>query len=216
VKPRERQLWANLFTRHEPARCQRPTPTVAAETSVRVWPSHSTRLASEFRSKPHPHRSSSEHPQPISAAAVEHSAIEQTQEAIRAPLKVDHSQSNRSRDCLALLLQGPPRNRRAAWRGATADNHRHAGRPRAQECRRAWIHRRVGELTEARPEMCIRCQRGPSIHPPDPRCVRTDCSTLAGDALAPSSVIRTSDFEFLCAGRKCHVHLRLASFSDVN
>src|SRR5262245_55994888 len=82
------------------------TPTVAAENSVRVLPWHSIRLASESRSKPHPHHHSlSEHPQSISAAVVEHSTIEQTQGAISAPLKVDHSQSDKSQDCLALLLQ---------------------------------------------------------------------------------------------------------------
>src|SRR5216117_4089002 len=77
------------------------TPTVAAENSVRVWPWHLIRLASESRSKPHPHHSLSEHPQPISAAVMEHSAIEQTQGAIRAPLKVDHSQSDKSQDAIA-------------------------------------------------------------------------------------------------------------------
>src|SRR5688572_10942880 len=94
-----------LVNWHEPRRCQRSTPTVAAENSVRVLPWHSIPLASESRSKPHPHHSLSEHPQPISAAVVEHSAIEQTQGAIRAPLKVDRSQSDKSQDCLALLLQ---------------------------------------------------------------------------------------------------------------
>src|SRR5262245_39074422 len=82
------------------------TPTVAAENSVRVLPWHLIRLASESRSKPHPHHHSlSEHPQSISAAVVEHSTIEQTQGAIPAPVKVDHSQSDKSQDCLALLLQ---------------------------------------------------------------------------------------------------------------
>src|SRR5262249_22100733 len=82
------------------------TPTVAAENSVRVLPWHSTRLASDSRSKPHPHHHPfSEHSQLIPAVAVEHSAIEQTRGAIRAPLKVDHSQSDKSQDCLALLLQ---------------------------------------------------------------------------------------------------------------
>src|SRR5262245_57988157 len=82
------------------------TPTVAAENSVRVLPWHSIRLASESRSKPHLHHHSlSEHPQSISAAVVEHSTSEQTQGAIRAPLKVDHSQSDKSQDSLALLLQ---------------------------------------------------------------------------------------------------------------
>src|SRR6478672_1957742 len=85
---------------------QRSTPTVAAENSSRVLPWRLTRLASESRSKPHPHHHRfSEHPQLIPAAAVERSAIEQTQGAIRVPLKVDHSQSHKSQDCLALLLQ---------------------------------------------------------------------------------------------------------------
>src|SRR5215831_3162716 len=84
----------------------RATPTVAAENSVRVLPWHSTRLAFQSRSKPHPHHHQfSTHPQLIPAAAVEHSAIEQTRGAIRAALKVDHSQSDKSRDCLAPLLQ---------------------------------------------------------------------------------------------------------------
>src|SRR4029453_2436643 len=52
--------------------CQRSTPTVAAENSVRVLPWHSIRLASESHSKPHPRHSLSELPQPISAAVVEH------------------------------------------------------------------------------------------------------------------------------------------------
>ena len=38
-------------------------------------------------------------------AVAEHSAIEQTQGAIRAPLKGDHSQSDKSQECLALLPQ---------------------------------------------------------------------------------------------------------------
>src|SRR5262249_23223203 len=81
-------------------------PTVAAENSARVLPWHSICLASESRSKPHPHHHSlSEHPQSISAAVLEHSTIEQTREAICAPLKVDHSQSDKSQDCLALLLR---------------------------------------------------------------------------------------------------------------
>src|SRR5437764_14260761 len=85
---------------------QRSTPTVAAGNSVRVLPWRSTRLASESRSKPHPHHHPlSEHPQLIPAAVVEHSAIEQTQEANGAALKVDHSQSDKSQDCRALLLQ---------------------------------------------------------------------------------------------------------------
>src|SRR4029453_2609264 len=85
---------------------QRSTPTVAAENSVRVLLWRSTRLASESRSKPHPHHHPfSEHPQLIPAAVVEHSAIEQTQAAIRAPLKVDHSQRDKSQVCPALLPQ---------------------------------------------------------------------------------------------------------------
>src|SRR5688500_5461929 len=64
----------------------RSTPRVAAENSVRVLPWHSIRLASESRNKPHPHHSLSEHPQPISVAVVEHSAIEQTQGASCAVL----------------------------------------------------------------------------------------------------------------------------------
>src|SRR5262245_6050524 len=95
----------NFVNWHEPRGCQRSTPTVAAENSVRVLPWHSIHLASESRSKPHRRHSLSGHPQPISAAVMEHSAIEQTQGAIRAPLKVDHSQSDKSPDCLALLLQ---------------------------------------------------------------------------------------------------------------
>src|SRR5512140_198183 len=84
---------------------QRSTPTVAAENSGRVLPWRSIRLASESRSTPHPHHHPfSEHPQLIPAAAVEHSAIEQTQGAIRALVKVDHSQSDKSQDCRALLL----------------------------------------------------------------------------------------------------------------
>src|SRR4030095_4105307 len=81
------------------------TPTVAAENSVRVLPWHSPHLASEFRNKPHRrhHHPLSERPQLILAAVVEHSAIEQTRGAIRAPLKVDRSQSDKSQDCLALL-----------------------------------------------------------------------------------------------------------------
>src|SRR4030095_14407922 len=85
---------------------QRSTPTVGAENSGHVLPWRSTRLASESRSKLHPHRHHfSEHPQLIPAAVAEHSAIEPTQEAIRAALKVDHSQSDKSQDCRALLLQ---------------------------------------------------------------------------------------------------------------
>src|SRR5205823_5385527 len=85
---------------------QRSTPTVAAENSGRVLPWRSTRLASESRSKPNRHHHPlSEHPQLIPAAVVEHSAIEQTQGAIRAPVKVDHSQSGRSQYCRAPLLQ---------------------------------------------------------------------------------------------------------------
>src|SRR5262245_3745702 len=57
--------------------CQRSTPTVAAENSVRVLLWHSMRLASESRSKPHPHHSRSGPPQPIPAAVLEHSAIQQ-------------------------------------------------------------------------------------------------------------------------------------------
>src|SRR4029077_21151042 len=90
---------------HEPLRCQRSIPTVAAENSVRVLPWHSIRLASESRNRQHPHHSLSGRPQPRSAAAAEHSAIEQTKGAIRAPLKVDHSQSNKFRDWPALLPQ---------------------------------------------------------------------------------------------------------------
>src|SRR4029434_4619267 len=67
------------------------TPTVAAENSVRVLPWRSIRLASESRSKPHPHHSLSELPQPISGVVEEHSDIEQTQGAIHAPPKVDYS-----------------------------------------------------------------------------------------------------------------------------
>src|ERR1043166_7658114 len=79
---------------------------IAAENSVRVLPWYSIRLASESRSKPHPHHHPfSEHPQLISAAAVEHSAIEQTRGAIRAPIKVDHSQLDKFQDCRARLLQ---------------------------------------------------------------------------------------------------------------
>src|SRR5262245_24997510 len=82
------------------------TPMVAAENSIRVLPWHSTRLASESRSKPHPHHHSiSEHPQSISAAVVDHSTIEQKQGATPAPLRVDHSQADKCHDCLALLLQ---------------------------------------------------------------------------------------------------------------
>src|SRR5436190_1421656 len=85
---------------------QRSTPTVAAENSVRVLPWRSTRLASESRRKPHPHHHPfSEHLQLIPAAVVEHLAIEQTQGAIRAPVKVDRSQSDKSQDCRARLLQ---------------------------------------------------------------------------------------------------------------
>src|SRR5437764_1494090 len=84
----------------------RSTPAVAAENSGHVLPWRSTRLASESRSRPHPHHHPlSEHPQLIPAAVVEHSAIEQTQEANGAALKVDHSQSDKSQDCRALLLQ---------------------------------------------------------------------------------------------------------------
>src|SRR4030095_12206628 len=91
---------------YEPRRCHLSTPTVAAENSVRVLPWHSIHLASESRSKPHPHHHRfSEHPQLISAAGLERSAIEQTQGAIRAPVKVDHSQSDKSQDCLGRLLQ---------------------------------------------------------------------------------------------------------------
>ena len=62
---------------------------VTAENSVRVLPWHSIRLASESRSKPYPHHHPFlERPQPISAAAVEHSAIERTPGAIRAPLRL--------------------------------------------------------------------------------------------------------------------------------
>src|SRR5262245_30180222 len=79
---------------------------VAAGNSARVLPWHSIHLAFESRSKLHPHHHPfSGLPQSISAAAVEHSAIEQTQGAIRAPLKVDHLQSDKSQDCLAPLLQ---------------------------------------------------------------------------------------------------------------
>src|SRR5262249_909191 len=84
----------------------RATPMIAAENSVRVLPWHSRRLTSQSHSKPHPrHHRFSEHPQLISAVVVEHSAIEQTRGAIRASLKVDHSQSDKSQDCLVLLLQ---------------------------------------------------------------------------------------------------------------
>src|SRR5512141_892812 len=89
----------------EAPRCRRPTPMVADENSVLVLPWHSIPLASESRSKPHPHHSFSEHPQPRFAAAAEHSTIEQTQGAIRAPTRVDHLRSDKSRDRLALLPQ---------------------------------------------------------------------------------------------------------------
>src|SRR5690348_11868491 len=90
----------------KPVLSVQPTPTVASENSVRVLPWYSMRLASESRSKPHPHHHRfSERPQPIPAVVVEHSAIEQTQGAIRALIKVDHSQSDKSQDCLALLPQ---------------------------------------------------------------------------------------------------------------
>src|SRR4029453_437098 len=92
--------------RSKPVLSVQPTPMVASENSVRALPWYSIRLASESRSKPHPrHHPFSEHPQLIPAAVVEHSAIEQTQGAIRAPLKGDHSQSDKSQDCLALLPQ---------------------------------------------------------------------------------------------------------------
>src|SRR5689334_3846111 len=97
-------LWLKLFST-EPRRRQPPIPTVEAENAVRVLPWHSIRLASESRSKPHPHPSLSKHPQPVSAAVVQHTGTEQMQEAIRAPVKVDHSQSDKSQDCLALLPQ---------------------------------------------------------------------------------------------------------------
>src|SRR5437016_10260578 len=93
-------------SRSDPDLSVRSTPAVAAGNSVRVLPWYSIRLASDSRSKPHPHHHRfSEHPQLIPAAVVEHSANEQTQGAIRAPLKVDHSQSDKFQDCLALLLQ---------------------------------------------------------------------------------------------------------------
>src|SRR5919198_553298 len=92
--------------RSNPVLSVQSTPTVAAENSIPVLPWHSIRLASQSRSKPHPHHLPfSEHPQLRPATVVEHSAIEQTQGAIRALLKVDHSQSDKSQDCLALLLQ---------------------------------------------------------------------------------------------------------------
>src|SRR5262249_44361480 len=92
---RLRLLPPPLVNWHEPRWCQRSTPTVAAENSVRVLLSHSIRLASESRSKPHPHHPPfSEHSQPISAVVVEHSPTGQMQGATRAPLKVDHSQSD--------------------------------------------------------------------------------------------------------------------------
>src|SRR4029078_595057 len=118
------------------------TPTVVAENSVRVLPWHSIRLASESRSKPHPRHSLSEHPQPISAAAMEHSAIEQTQGAIRALLKVDHSQSDKSQDCLALLLQ--------RWRSlrpqcvTTTRRLRHCRRPGTVAVAPVEQHRHLG------------------------------------------------------------------------
>src|SRR5438477_12996766 len=91
--------------RSKPVLSVQPTPTVASGNSVRVLPWYSIRLASESRSKPHPHyHPFSEHPQLIPAAVVEHSAIEQTQGAIRAPVKVDHSQSDKSQDRRARLL----------------------------------------------------------------------------------------------------------------
>src|SRR5689334_20167210 len=76
----------------EPRLCQRSTPTVAVENSVRVLPWRSRRRAFESRNKPHPLRSFSTLLQPKFAAAMEPSAIAQTQGAIRAPLGVDHSQ----------------------------------------------------------------------------------------------------------------------------
>src|SRR6266576_5396440 len=92
--------------RSKPVLSVQPTQTVASENSVRVLPWYSIRLASESRSKPHPHHHRfSEHPQLISAAVVKHLAIEQTQGAIRAASKVDHSQSDKSQDCRALLPQ---------------------------------------------------------------------------------------------------------------
>src|SRR5215813_433388 len=94
-----------LVNWHEPRQCQRSTPTVAAENPARVLLWHSIRRASESRSKPYPRHSLSEHPQPLHAAVLEHSAIEQTRGAICAPLKADHSRSHKCQDCPALLLQ---------------------------------------------------------------------------------------------------------------
>src|SRR4028119_439275 len=100
------KLLFSCYYCYEPQRCQPPIPTIAAENSVRVLPWHSIHPASEYRSKQHPHRLRfAEHPQPIPVAVVEHSAIEQTPGAIRAQLKVDRQQSDKYRDCLALLLQ---------------------------------------------------------------------------------------------------------------
>src|SRR5215475_325578 len=79
-----------------------PPCSSSESSSASLASACSAGLSSRLRSMPCP---SSEHPQPISAAVMEHSAIEQTQGAIRAPLKVVHSQSDKSQDSLALLLQ---------------------------------------------------------------------------------------------------------------
>src|ERR671933_1981362 len=100
------KLLFSCYYWYEPQRCQPSIPTIAAENSVRVLPWHSIHLASEYRSKQHPHHLPfAEHPQPIPVAAVEHSAIEQTQGAIRAPNEVDRQQLDKCQDCPALLLQ---------------------------------------------------------------------------------------------------------------
>src|SRR4028119_744660 len=89
------KLLFSCYYGYEPQRCQPPIPTIAAENSVRVLLWHSIRLASEFRSKQHPHHLPfAEHPQPIPVEVVEHSAIEQTQGAIRAPNEGDRWQSD--------------------------------------------------------------------------------------------------------------------------
>src|SRR5262245_46586061 len=97
-------LLPELVNWHELQRRQRSIPTVAAENSARVLPSHSMRPASAYHRKPPRRRSHSGRPQPMCTGAEEHSATEQRQEATGALLMADRPRSDRFPGCLAQLL----------------------------------------------------------------------------------------------------------------